>query len=50
MGLDSTRALGVVKQALFATTHWSGVLVTADQESPQARAAVEQLCRSYWFS
>lgn len=39
----------VVGRALFATTHWSVVLTAGDQQSPQAAAAVEQLCRTYWF-
>jgi len=32
----------------FTTTHWSVVLAAAQQESPQAAAALEQLCRTYW--
>ncbi len=35
--------------AAFVTTHWSVVLTSADHESPQARAALEQLCRTYWY-
>ncbi len=35
--------------AAFVTTHWSVVLDAADQDSPQARAALEQLCRTYWY-
>jgi RNA polymerase sigma factor (sigma-70 family) len=31
----------------FATTHWSMVL-TAQGESPAAREALENLCRTYW--
>src|SRR5690606_3882573 len=34
---------------VFATTHWSVVLAAADTDSPQAAAALEELCRSYWF-
>src|SRR5512136_3051554 len=34
---------------LFPWTHWSVVLAAADQDSPQARAALEQLCRTYWY-
>ena len=33
----------------FSTTHWSVVLTAGQQESPQAAAALEQLCRAYWF-
>ena len=35
--------------AVFATTHWSVVLNAADQQSPQAGAALERLCRTYWY-
>ncbi len=35
--------------AAFVTTHWSVVLATAEQDSPQAAAALEQLCRTYWY-
>ncbi len=34
---------------LFATTHWSVVLAAGDPESPIAGAALEQLCRTYWY-
>jgi len=31
----------------FATTHWS-VVLTAQDESPAAQEALEELCRTYW--
>lgn len=34
--------------ALFTTTHWSVVLTAKDRDAPQASAAMEQLCRTYW--
>jgi RNA polymerase sigma factor (sigma-70 family) len=49
VGRETTDAAGGVGQPLFATTHWSVVLATADDDSPQAAAALEQLCRSYWY-
>jgi RNA polymerase sigma factor (sigma-70 family) len=49
MGRETTGAPGAVAQPLFATTHWSVVLATADRESPQAAAALENLCRTYWY-
>ena len=49
MGRETTGAPGAVAQPLFATTHWSVVLAAADQDSPQAAAALEQLCRTYWY-
>src|SRR5437868_14580179 len=33
--------------ALFTTTHWSMVLA-AQGQSPEADAALEKLCRTYW--
>ena len=35
--------------AQFTTTHWSVVLAAGQQDSPQAAAALETLCRSYWY-
>jgi RNA polymerase sigma factor (sigma-70 family) len=44
----SERALGLSGQrAAFRTTHWS-VVLTAQEESPAAREALEKLCRTYW--
>ena len=36
-------------QRAFVTTHWSVVLSAQDRDSPEAREALETLCRSYWF-
>lgn len=33
----------------FATTHWSVVLAAGQPASPQAAAALEKLCRAYWY-
>jgi DNA-directed RNA polymerase specialized sigma24 family protein len=33
----------------FRTTHWSMVLAAGQSESPQTAAAMEELCRDYWF-
>ncbi len=35
--------------ACFATTHWSVVLAAGGGQSPQADAALEKLCRMYWY-
>ena len=40
----SSKAAGV-----FATTHWSVVLAARDPDSPRAAAALEELCRAYWY-
>ena len=34
--------------AAFVTTHWSVVLAAQDR-SPAAEAALEKLCRTYWW-
>src|SRR6266404_3166119 len=34
---------------LFATTHWSVVLTAGQAASPTAAAALEELCRTYWY-
>ncbi len=49
MGQESADAPGAVGQPLFATTHWSVVLAAADKEKPEAAAALEKLCRTYWY-
>jgi RNA polymerase sigma-70 factor (ECF subfamily) len=33
----------------FATTHWSVVLTAGQGASPDADAALEKLCRAYWY-
>ena len=33
----------------FTTTHWSVVLTAGSESSPVAQAALETLCRSYWY-
>ncbi len=33
----------------FATTHWSVVLQACHTPSPRSRAALETLCRAYWY-
>lgn len=42
-------ASGVDQVSTFATTHWSLVLRAGDTHSPQSMAALERLCRTYWF-
>jgi RNA polymerase sigma factor (sigma-70 family) len=36
-------------RGVFATTHWSVVLAADQGDTPQATAALEQLCRTYWY-
>jgi DNA-directed RNA polymerase specialized sigma24 family protein len=33
----------------FNTTHWSVVMMAGQDSSPEAAAALEQLCRTYWY-
>jgi RNA polymerase sigma-70 factor (ECF subfamily) len=35
--------------SVFATTHWSVVLIAGQRELPQATEALEKLCRTYWY-
>jgi RNA polymerase sigma factor (sigma-70 family) len=35
--------------SLFLTTHWSVVLAAKDTASPDSAAALEGLCRAYWY-
>ena len=35
--------------ASFATTHWSVVLAAGSRDTPQSAAALERLCRTYWY-
>ncbi|MBI3416522.1 MAG: RNA polymerase sigma factor [Verrucomicrobia bacterium] len=44
---DSSSALAA--RGAFATTHWSLVLAAGRDTSPEARAAMETLCRAYWY-
>ncbi len=44
---DSPQTTGV--PSLFLTTHWSVVLAAKDKSSPESAAALEVLCRVYWY-
>ena len=34
---------------IFATTHWSVVLTAGRNDTARARAALENLCQTYWY-
>jgi RNA polymerase sigma factor (sigma-70 family) len=34
---------------MFAATHWSVVLAAKDNSGPHSAAALEELCRAYWY-
>lgn len=36
-------------KALFPTTHWGRVLTASDPGEPDAREALAELCRDYWY-
>jgi RNA polymerase sigma-70 factor (ECF subfamily) len=38
-----------LSHAGFATTHWSLVAAARDRASPEARDALAELCRAYWY-
>jgi RNA polymerase sigma factor (sigma-70 family) len=38
-----------LQAAQFTTTHWSAVLEAGKGDSPVAAAALDQLCRAYWY-
>jgi RNA polymerase sigma-70 factor (ECF subfamily) len=40
---------GLPTSPVFATTHWSVVLTARDEPSQVADAALEKLCRTYWY-
>ena len=41
--------LNDVVRGRFASTHWSVVLAAAQSASPEAEAALENLCLAYWY-
>jgi RNA polymerase sigma factor (sigma-70 family) len=40
---------GESQAGVFVSTHWSVVLAVRQADSPAAAAALEQLCRAYWY-
>ena len=46
---DQNEKPALEKRQWFATTHWSVVLAAGQSASPQAEAALEKLCRIYWY-
>src|SRR5689334_586117 len=39
----------MAQPAVFATTHWSVVLAAGEADTSQSLAALEKLCRAYWY-
>ena len=57
MGADNTRHMpgadqndeeGQARGGVFATTHWSVVLAAGQIQPDNGKAALEQLCHTYW--
>lgn len=47
---DGSLERGITPQIrVFATTHWSVVLAAGEAGTPQSSAALEKLCRTYWY-
>ena len=40
---------GVEHSAAFVSTHWSTVLSAGRPGTPEAEAALERLCQTYWY-
>jgi len=49
MGFSHNSATEDEAPRWFTTTHWSVVLTAIEEPSPQAAAALEKLCRTYWY-
>jgi len=49
MSATTDEATDAPRDAAFNTTHWSVVMAAGAGGSESARAAIETLCRSYWF-
>jgi DNA-directed RNA polymerase specialized sigma24 family protein len=46
---NQTTSTPIAPRPAFVTTHWSVVLSAREGESPQSAAALEKLCRIYWY-
>lgn len=47
--MGTTPVEGRGSRARFLTTRWSVVLAAGSGDAPHARAALEELCRTYWY-
>src|SRR6185503_10687630 len=47
--LNQSESARNLQDGSFATTMWTLVLHAGQAESPNASAALEKLCRSYWY-
>ena len=49
MSTENTEPKNASAGGIFATTHWTAVLVAGRGDSRQATVALEELCRAYWY-
>lgn len=49
MGREGEQGAGGTSAGRFGTTSWTMVLAAGDSASPDSRAALETLCRQYWY-
>lgn len=49
VSLPDTQHTEAVPPPLFVTTRWSVVLAARGKSSPESAAALETLCRAYWY-
>src|SRR5688572_29857095 len=49
MAAGDSKEQQTAAQGRFASTHWSVVLAAARTASPEAEAALENLCIAYWY-
>jgi hypothetical protein len=49
MRTEGSASESEVPGGIFPTTHWSVVLAATDPQSPEAAAALEDLCAVYWY-
>jgi RNA polymerase sigma-70 factor (ECF subfamily) len=47
--LGPENLFSILRNPIFATTHWSVVLKAGAAGSSESAAALERLCRTYWF-
>ena len=48
-GVECSPRVGQEKASVFPATHWSVVLAARDGAEMEAMAALETLCRAYWY-
>src|SRR5690349_7381465 len=46
---DQPHSGRIERRGRFVTTHWSLVLQAGEGSSPETAAALETLCRTYWY-